>query len=218
MNTNLSEKTFEKVQQQQVVATVVVADIHKALPLAQTLLETGIGCIELTLRTDCAIKAIELISRELPEMLIGAGTVLTTEQAQMVKDAGGQFAVSPGLNIRVLEKSLAIDLPFAPGVCTPSDIETALEFNLKYLKFFPSEPLGGIKYLKCMAAPYMHRGIKFMPLGGINENNFTEYLKQDYIFAVGGSWLAPSGKISDGNWNSIKELCNATVSKIKDKK
>ncbi len=203
---------FEQIRNKRIVATVVIDDVDNVLPMAETMYNAGMSCIELTLRTDCALKAIELISRKLPNILIGAGTVLTIEQLRQVKDAGAQFAVAPGLNPAVVEESLKIGLPFSPGVCTPSEIEQALGYGCKCLKFFPAEPLGGIKYLKCMAAPYMHTGISFIPLGGIGADNFIEYLKQDYIAAVGGSWLATRELIAAKNWARISELCTEAKS------
>ena len=207
---------FEEIKRQKIVATVVIDDINNALPLAETLVNAGLKSIELTLRTDCALDAIELINSKMPEMLVGAGTVLTVDQAVQVKDAGGQFAVSPGLNSKVLEKAIDIDLPFAPGIATPSEVEQALGFDLKYLKFFPADPLGGLKYLKCMSAPYIYKGLEFMPLGGVNESNFMEYLKDGCIFAVGGSWLAPRKKIAEGDWKGIGELCCEAVEKLSE--
>lgn len=214
MENLITNHIFEEIRNKRVVATVVIDDIDNALPLAETMYNAGMGCIELTLRTDCAVRAIELISRKFPQVLIGAGTVLTAEQAGQVKDAGAQFAVAPGLNPAVVEESLRIGLPFSPGVCTPSEIERALGYGCKYLKFFPSEPLGGIKYLKCMAAPYMHTGIGFIPLGGIGADNFIEYLKQDYIVAIGGSWLAVREMIAAKNWTGISKLCKEAASRL----
>ncbi len=209
-----SGKIFDRMRREQIVVTVIIDDIDNALPLAETMSNAGLGCIELTLRTDCALDVIKLISREFPQMLIGAGTVLTTEQVRQVRDAGAQFAVAPGLNPKVVEAAVKAGLPFSPGVCTPSDIESALGLGCKHLKFFPSEPLGGIKYLKCMAAPYLHTGIDFIPLGGIGADNFIEYLKQAYIAAVGGSWLASREMISAKNWTCIDKLCVEAKSRL----
>lgn len=199
---------FDRIKRERIVATVVIDDLANASPLAQTLSQASLNCIELTLRTDCALDVIKTIAYKHPEMLVGAGTVLTPEQVREVKDAGAAFAVSPGLNPAVVEEAIKVGLPFAPGVCTPSEVEKALSYGCKTLKFFPSEPLGGIKYLKSMAAPYFHTGIGFIPLGGVNVGNFVEYLKQKFIVAVGGSWLAPRDSIALGNWQHISNLCN----------
>ncbi|AQQ69786.1 Putative KHG/KDPG aldolase [Limihaloglobus sulfuriphilus] len=207
---------FKEISECRIVATVVVEQADQAHILAQNLLDCGIKCIELTLRTENALSAIETVSRNYPEILVGAGTVLTCEQVERVCQAGARFAVAPGLNPAVVERASQANLPFAPGVCTPSDIEKAVELGCRYLKFFPAEPLGGIKYLKCMAAPYMHKGLRFMPLGGIKDENFMDYLKEDIVFAVGGSWLAPSSLISAGNWEGIKTRCLNAVEKIRN--
>lgn len=204
-------KIFDRIKKEQVVSTVVIDDVERALPLAETMLQAGLGCIELTLRTDCAVEAIRRINSEFPEMLVGAGTVLSGEQVRQVKDAGAAFAVSPGLNPKVVEEAKKEGLPFSPGVCIPSEVELALSLGCKNLKFFPAEPLGGIKYLKCMAAPYLHLGIGFLPLGGIDATNFIDYLKESCIIAVGGSWLAPRNAIANGDWNLINNLCSDAV-------
>ncbi|AQQ08543.1 Putative KHG/KDPG aldolase [Sedimentisphaera cyanobacteriorum] len=210
------ENVFKELESERVVATVVIDDKDNAAGLAETLLEAGMNSIELTLRTDEAIEAIKVIKNKYPQMLVGAGTVLTREQVRQAADAGAEFAVSPGLNPEVVEEAMKAGLPFAPGVCTPSDVEQALSYNCKHLKFFPAEPLGGIKYLKSMSAPYRHTGISFFPLGGINADNFTDYLKQDYVFAAGGSWLAPREAISKGEWKLISDLCKDAKNRLEN--
>ncbi|ARN56955.1 bifunctional 4-hydroxy-2-oxoglutarate aldolase/2-dehydro-3-deoxy-phosphogluconate aldolase [Sedimentisphaera salicampi] len=210
------EDIFQRIKQERIVATVVIDDLDKVPALAETLLEAGMSSIELTLRTDCGVDAISVISREYPEMLVGAGTVLSCGQVRQVAEAGAEFAVAPGFNPAVAEEAVKAGLPFAPGVCTPSDVEQALSCNCKYLKFFPAEPLGGIKYLKSMAAPYLHLGIGFIPLGGINAENFTHYLSQPYITAVGGSWLAPRQAISKGDWKLISNLCKEAKNRLEN--
>ena len=214
MDIHYSERVFKRIENEKMIATVVVDDLEAALPLAETLYEAGVGCIELTLRTDCALKAIERIAGKLPDILVGAGTVLSPEQLVAVKDAGADFAVSPGIDPLVLEKALAIELPFSPGVMTPSDIQLALNYNYKNLKFFPAEPSGGISFLKCMAAPYQHMDIRFIPLGGIHEDNYLNYLKEDLVIAVGGSWIAPRSKIIAQDWEGIRDCCYQCRSKI----
>lgn len=209
------QNVFERIGAEGVVATVSIDDFDKVAPLAETVLAAGLSCIELTLRTECAVDAIQLIRQRYPEMLVGAGTVLTREQVRQVSDAGAQFAVAPGLNPAVAEESSQIGLPFAPGVCTPSEVEAALAHGCRHLKFFPAEGMGGIDYLKSMAAPYLHIGVDFLPLGGIGEDNFMDYLKQPFILAVGGSWLAPRACIASGDWERIGDLCGRAKAKIK---
>jgi 2-dehydro-3-deoxyphosphogluconate aldolase/(4S)-4-hydroxy-2-oxoglutarate aldolase len=209
-----SKDVFGAIGNERIVATVVIDNIESALPLAETFLNSGMRCIELTLRTDSAIEAIKRIVTAFPELLVGAGTVLNTDQLIQVRDAGAAFAVAPGFNPEIVTKAMEIGLPFAPGVCTPSDIERALECGCKVLKFFPAEPLGGLKYLKSVVAPYNHMGIRFIPLGGITYDNFRNYLNEDFILAIGGSWLAPRNMITEGNWQGIKRNCDAAISSL----
>jgi 2-dehydro-3-deoxyphosphogluconate aldolase/(4S)-4-hydroxy-2-oxoglutarate aldolase len=159
--------------------------------------------MELTLRTEAALDALASIRSAVPEMLAGVGTVLTPDQVRAVRDAGASFGVAPGLNRTVLDAARDADLPFAPGVATPSDIESALEYGCRVLKFFPAEPSGGLPYLKSMAAPYAHLGLRFIPLGGLNEDNLGEWLASPLVAAVGGSWIAPRELICTRDWTEI---------------
>ena len=165
--------------------------------------------MELTLRTEAALGALRRIRAAVPEMLAGVGTVLTPAQADDAKYAGAEFAVSPGMNPRVVKAADDAGLPFAPGILTPSDIEQALECGCRMLKFFPAESSGGLAYLKAMAAPYLHLGVSFIPLGGVNEKNMASYLADPLIDAVGGSWLAPRDAIREGRWDEITALAKA---------
>jgi len=207
---------FSIIRQKRIVATVVIDEPEAALPLAGTLLDSGIGCVELTLRTDAAIEAIRRIVVAFPQLLVGAGTVLNTEQLLQVSRAGAAFAVAPGFNPRVVAKAVEIGLPFVPGVCTPSDVENALEYGCKVLKFFPAEPLGGLKYLNSIVAPYRHLGISFIALGGVTYSNFRNYLNEEFILAVGGSWLARRNMIAERDWEGIKRNCDAVISFLVD--
>jgi len=171
--------------------------------------------MELTLRTPAALDALKAVRAGVPEMLAGVGTILTADQARAAKDAGAAFGVAPGLNRKVLEAARGLDLPFAPGVVTPSDIEAAFEHNCRILKFFPAEPSGGLPYLKTIAAPYAHLGVKFVPLGGINAGNMAGYIADPNIAALGGSWLAPRDLIKAGDWKKITALSAEAVSIIK---
>jgi 2-dehydro-3-deoxyphosphogluconate aldolase/(4S)-4-hydroxy-2-oxoglutarate aldolase len=143
------------------------------------------------------------IQSSIPEMLVGIGTILTSAQANAVKDAGAAFGVAPGMNPRVVAEARRIDLPFAPGVCTPTDIELALEHGCRLLKFFPSEPIGGLPYLRSIAAPFMHLGVKFIPLGGIDLISAEPYSKEPFIHAIGGSWVAPRELIQRRDWGGV---------------
>ena len=193
----------QKIERAGVIAVVTVESVDAALPLARALLDGSVTAIELTLRTDAAMSILEKLCAEVPELLIGAGTVLTTQQVTQAKAAGAAFAVAPGMNRRVVEAAHAAELPFAPGICTPSDIEAALELDCRCLKFFPSEPLGGLRYLKTMATPYAHLGLRFIPLGGVSPENAASYLAEPTVLALGGSWIAPAAAIRDGDWSGI---------------
>lgn len=196
----------EKITESGIVAVLVVERVDDAVPLAQALLAGGIGAMELTLRTPAALDALKTIRREVPAMVAGVGTILTTEQVAQVVEADAAFGVSPGVNPRILSAAREAGLSFAPGILTPSEIELALEHGCKLLKFFPAEPSGGLSYLKAMAAPYAHLGLKFLPLGGVNAKNMASYLADASVAALGGSWLAPRDLIDAGAWEKITAL------------
>jgi len=198
-----------------VIAVLVVDRVDDALPLAKALLDGGVGVMELTLRTPAALGALKAILSSAPEMIAGVGTILTPDQVQLAKDAGAAFGVAPGMNSRVLAAARAANLPFAPGITTPSDIEAALEFECKLLKFYPCEASGGLAYLKNIAAPYAHLGLKYVPLGGLNEKNMATYLSEPIVGALGGSWLAPREMINAGDWKAITARCAAATEIIR---
>jgi 2-dehydro-3-deoxyphosphogluconate aldolase/(4S)-4-hydroxy-2-oxoglutarate aldolase len=162
------------------------------------------------------LDALTRISAEVPEMTAGVGTVITPEQVCQVAAAGAAFGVAPGLNRRVLDQAMHVRLPFAPGIATPSDIETALEYNCRLLKFFPAESAGGVAYLKSMAAPYAHLNIQYVPLGGINEQNMKTYLSEPAVVALGGTWLAPRNLIHQKNWNQITENARRAIAAVRE--
>ncbi len=188
-----------------VLAVLVIDDASNAVPLAEALLEGGINAMELTLRTDAAVESLRQIRKAVPEMIVGIGTILTPDQAREVAGEGAAFGVSPGVNPTVIEAAAASDLPFAPGIATPSDIEMALSLGCRRLKLFPAEHLGGLPYLRSIAAPYNHLGIKYVPLGGVGPKNLSEYLSEPLVSAVGGSWLAPRNAVADHDWERIKK-------------
>ena len=186
-----------------VVAVLVLDDAADAVPVAHALYAGGIDIIELTLRTDSALESLQRIRSQVPEMLVGAGTVLTPGQVSAVKQAGAVFGLAPGLNPRVVAEAQRIGLPFIPGVCTPTDIELAVEQGCRVLKFFPSEPSGGLAYLRSIAAPFLHLGLQFIPLGGVSALNAHAYLGEPAVLALGGSWLAPRELIQRRDWPGI---------------
>lgn len=186
-----------------IIPIIVIDDPANAIPLARALREGGISCVEITFRTSTAAEALRCITGELPDLLVGAGTVLTPEQATWAKAAGAKFVVSPGFNPRVVDYCLTHDLPVYPGVCTPTEIETALSRGLRVVKFFPAEPIGGLAYLKAIAAPY--RDIDFIPTGGVNASNLASYLAFKRVIACGGSWMAPAEWIAQQRFDRIKD-------------
>ncbi len=198
-----SAELVARIERCGVLAVLILDNASHAAPVAQALLAGGVDVMELTLRTPDALDALRTIHRDAPEMLLGAGTVLSAGQVSQVAEAGAAFAVSPGVHPTVIEAARRVGLPFAPGVATPTDVETALALGCRELKFFPSEPLGGLKYLQSMAAPYAHLGVRFVPLGGVNVDNAAAYLQDPAVLAVGGSWLAPKDVIAEEGWDEI---------------
>lgn len=186
-----------------VIAVLVIDNVRDAVPLARALLAGGVTVMELTLRTVAAIDALKAIREEVPQMIAGIGTILTPGQVVEVVKAGAHFGVAPGFNRRVVEAAQANGLSFAPGICTPSDIEAALELGCRLLKFFPAETCGGLKHLESMAAPYLHLGLEYIPLGGLTVRNMTDYLASPLVPAIGGSWLAKRDVIKTGDWDGI---------------
>jgi 2-dehydro-3-deoxyphosphogluconate aldolase/(4S)-4-hydroxy-2-oxoglutarate aldolase len=198
-----------------IVAVLILDRVEDVVQVARSLLAGGVNAIELTLRTPAALKALKEVRAEVPEMIAGAGTILTPDQVESAKEAGAHFGVAPGMNPRVLAAARDAGLSFAPGVTTPSDIEAALEFECRLLKFFPAEPSGGLAYLNSIAAPYLNFDIKFIPLGGLNPNNMASYLRDSKIAALGGSWLAPRDLINAGSWKEITDLALSAAATIR---
>lgn len=196
-----------------IVPVVVLEDAKDAAKLAQALCDGGLACAEVTFRTEAAAESIRIMTEQFPDMLVGAGTVLTPEQADRAIEAGAKFIVSPGLNPKVVSHCLAKGIPMAPGVCTPSEIEQALELGLDVVKFFPAEPSGGLNMIKAVAAAYTT--LKFMPTGGINPQNITPYLQYNRILACGGSWMVKGSLVTEGNFEKITELTREAVSLVR---
>lgn len=167
-----------------VIAVLMLDEADSAVPVARALLAGGVDCIELTLRTPVAKEALLRIRAAVPEMIVGVGTILTIGQVHEVKAAGAAFGVAPGMNAKVVAEAQRIGLAFAPGVCTPTDIELAVEQGCRLLKFFPSEPCGGLPYLRTIAAPFAHLGVKYIPLGGVGAGNAEAYLNEPAVQAL----------------------------------
>jgi len=204
-------KEIEKIG---IIPVVVLDRVEDALPLAKALIEGGLPCAEVTFRTAAAEEAIRVMSENFPELLVGAGTVLTTDQVDRAVAAGAKFIVSPGLNPRIVKYCVEKGIVIVPGCANPSDIEQALENGLEVVKFFPAEAIGGLKMIKAMAAPYV--GVKFMPTGGINAQNVREYLAYDRIVACGGSWMVSGKLIKEGKFDEITELVKEAAQIVKE--
>jgi 2-dehydro-3-deoxyphosphogluconate aldolase/(4S)-4-hydroxy-2-oxoglutarate aldolase len=210
-----SEALHQHLYHTGVIAVLMIDEANDAVPVAQALLDGGVDCIELTLRTPAAMEALRRIRAEVPAMMVGVGTILTPQQVNEVKDAGATFGVAPGMNPRVVSEAARIGLPFSPGVCTPTDIELAVEQGCRVLKFFPSEPCGGLAYLRTIAAPFAHLGVKYIPLGGVGPDNAEDYLREPSVLALGGSWLGPRGFIQRKDWPAITQLASAASGIVK---
>jgi 2-dehydro-3-deoxyphosphogluconate aldolase/(4S)-4-hydroxy-2-oxoglutarate aldolase len=196
-----------------VVPVVKVERVEDAVALGEALLAGRLPCAEITFRTAAAEEAIHRMSTTLPEMMVGAGTVLTVGQADRAVDAGAQFIVSPGFNRKVVQWCLEKPIPIIPGVATPTEIDMALEEGLSVLKFFPAEALGGVRTLKAIAAPYGR--VKFIPTGGINQGNLADYLAQPSVHCCGGSWLVEADLISAGKFDEITQLTRDALSTVR---
>ena len=194
-------KVLEEISKIGIVPVIALDHVEDAAPLAKALCDGGLPCAEVTFRTAAAEESIRIMAEQFPEMLVGAGTVLTTEQ---VDRAGAKFIVSPGLNPKVVKYCVEKGIPVTPGCSNPSDVEVAIELGLDVVKFFPAEQAGGVAMIKAMAAPYT--GIKFMPTGGINAKNLEDYLSFDKIVCCGGSWMVKGDLVKAGAFDKIKEL------------
>lgn len=192
------------------VFPIFALESHDQAPfIGQALLKGGLPCAEVTFRTAAAAESIRRLTSEFPDLLVGAGTVLSTDQARAARQAGASFIVSPGLNPAVVDDCLVNDFPIFPGVCTPTEIEAALRKGLSILKFFPAEAIGGTNYLQAVSAPFP--GVRFLPTGGINQSNLADYLKLDCVLACGGTWLIRSEWIRDGNLEAAVASVAAAV-------
>ena len=202
-------KVLKNIGALRIVPVIVLEDKKSALPLGEALMKSGLHVAEVTFRTAAAEESIKTLSTEYPELLVGAGTVLTILQVQKAVDAGARFIVAPGFNPRVVDYCVENDIAVTPGVNSPTQIEMALERNLEVLKFFPAEASGGIAMLKAMSAPYS--AVKFIPTGGISADNLLSYLSLDCVLACGGSWMVKSALINSGNFEEIASLCKIAV-------
>jgi len=207
MNENL-----KRIGELGIIPVVKIEKAEDALPLGRALIDGDLPLAEITFRTSAAEESIKSLTRELPELLVGAGTVLTVEQAKKAVSAGAKFIVSPGFNPKVVDYCIENDIPVTPGVNNPTQIEMALEKGIKLVKFFPAEASGGLSLLKSMSAPYNE--IKFIPTGGITPDNLCDYLSHPKVHACGGSWMVKANLISSGNFNEITKLTQEAISSM----
>ncbi len=210
-NTSFSEALASTIEKAGVFATLTIQDAADAVPVAKALIKGGITAIELVMRTEAAPEALRQIVTEVPEMLSGIGTLLSPDQVDQVCQIGGDYGVSPGLNPSVVKQAQSLNFPFAPGIATPSEIETAVGLGCRILKIFPAEPLGGVNYLKAMNAPYKHLNLRYMPLGGLSEDNMRSWLELPEILAIGGSWIAGGNLIAAKDWDEIARRAERAV-------
>ena len=200
------EEQFKEVG---VVPVVVLNDAKDALPLAEALVEGGLPCAEVTFRTDAAEESIRLMAEKYPDMLVGAGTVLTIDQVDRAVGAGAKFIVSPGFDPEIVDYCISKEIPVFPGCITPSEVAQAVKRGLKVVKFSPAEQAGGVAMIKAMAAPYTM--VKFMPTGGISTKNLRSYLECDKILCCGGSWMVKGDLIKAGEFDKIREMTKEAV-------
>ena len=205
-----SEKVFET----GIVPVVVLNNVEDAVPLAGALLKGGIDFMEITFRTECAAECISVISKEVPDMTVGAGTVLNVEQAKLAVECGAKFIVSPGLDEATVKWAIENDIPVIPGTVTPTEIMKAISLGLKVVKFFPADVYGGIKAIKALSAPFGQ--VKFLPTGGVSEANLNEFAANKSVIAVGGSWVCKKDDIINHDWDKITMLSENAVNIIKE--
>lgn len=208
------ETILEELEKKRIIPVVVLRNIADAKPLAQALCDGGLPCAEVTFRTETAADCIRIMSEEFPDMLVGAGTVLTASQADQAMKAGAKFIVSPGLNPTVVKHCIKKKYPVIPGVNNPSDIEAALSFGLTFLKFFPAEASGGLEMIKALSGPYPQ--IRFMPTGGVTPENVHTYLAFDKVVACGGTWMVRDDLIKLQNFEKIKQLTEEALRTIRN--
>ncbi|GAA7712924.1 bifunctional 4-hydroxy-2-oxoglutarate aldolase/2-dehydro-3-deoxy-phosphogluconate aldolase [Helicobacter pylori] len=205
----MQDKIIEVLQISPIVPVVVIENIKDAVPLVQSLIEGGIPIIEVTLRSSCALEAIELIAKNVPKMRVGAGTILNPAQLEQAQNRGAEFLISPGLTIKLLEYAKKKDMPLIPGVSSSSEVMQALELGYSALKFFPAEYCGGVKLLNAFNGPF--KGVKFCPTGGISADNMRSYLDLENVLCVGGSWLTPKNLIQNKEWDKITGICKRAL-------
>lgn len=206
-----TEQVVTELGKIRIVPVLVLNDLTSGLKMCEILAECGLLAAEITFRTQAAESIIRAAAKEFPGLYLGAGTILNTCDLKRAFDAGAKFAVAPGFNPKIVRTAVDSDFAFAPGVCTPSEVEQAMDLGCRFLKFFPAEAAGGTKMLKSIIAPYKHLGVRFMPTGGVTTANVQEYLAIKEVVAVGGTWLGKADDIAAGNWDKIRETVKQAV-------
>lgn len=205
------EDVIKGLKAAKVIPVVAIDNAKDAVALCGALQAGGLNVIEITFRTEAAAEALSAVAESHPDFLLGAGTVTRVEELERAYEAGAHFAVAPGFNPVTLAQAEIMRMPFFPGVCAPSDIELALQYGVRFMKFFPAEAAGGLKLLSALYGPYAHRGIEFMPTGGISLANLENYLKHPGVAAVGGTWIVPKNAVARGDWTAIENLTREAV-------
>ena len=206
--------TADRMRRTGIVPVVVLDDAKDAVPTANALLAGGVSVMEITFCTAAAADSIKAVSENCPEMLVGAGTVVTLDQCKQALECGAQFIVSPGFDPEVVSWCVERNVPITPGCVTPTEIIAAMKLGLNVVKFFPAGVYGGLKAMKSLSAPF--GGIKFIPTGGIDAKNLKEYLEAPFVHAVGGSWLCPKKEITAGNFDAVRALCREASEIVKE--
>lgn len=207
---------FDQIAAIGVVPVIAIDEVSHAVPLADALLEGGLGVAEITFRTAAAVEVIATLSEKRPELLTGAGTILTTDQVSGAASAGATFGLAPGFDPAIVAAAKAAGLAFAPGVMTPSDITLAVAQGCRLMKFFPAVPAGGPSMLKNINAPFAHQGLKFVPTGGVSLGTMADWLAMPEIAAVGGTWIARAEDMRNGDWSGITERARAAVARAQE--
>jgi len=214
MSAKVPQTIKDSLYSSRIIATPHIANIEDVPYVIEALVKGGIDWVEITLRTPIALDIIHLIQKQFPEMNVMAGTVIDTDQVVQVQDAGASVAVSPNLSIKVLEEASSKAMPYVPGVATPSEIGLGIELGLDTFKFFPAEMIGGMRYLKRVYAPYAHKKVQFIPLGGLSEKLIPEYTSEDFVLALGGSWISNKELIKTKSWEQITKNAQFAKSKL----
>ena len=208
----MTSESMQKIFDLKLVPLVVLDDATDAVPMAKALVEGGIPVAEVTFRTDAAADVIRAMAEQVPEILVGAGTVHTVAQAQTAVEAGAKFIVTPGFQPDVVRWCVEHQVDIVPGTAVPSDIEQAISFGLSVCKFFPAEAYGGVKTLKALKGPYAD--IRFMPTGGVSLDNMNDYLALSNVAAIGGSFMTPSAAVKAKDWAKVTEACRTALTKV----